>query len=383
MKPKTVKLLVGQKDHCWNSDMESRVKEEIDRICHLANIELREEPFLVFDIADVEKKVKEWKEAMPRVDMFYAVKCNSDPVLLRKLAAHNVGFDCASKNEIDSIINLGVPPIFDNKEELVKIKLLHPSARLLLRIQIMESSAPLPMACKFGCDLDIASDLLYLARSLGLTVVGICFHIGSRIRDPKDFEGAIKLSRSVFDVAKNLDMKLTVLDIGGGFPGYKGSSSLFNEMAASINKAIDEYFPADGHYTIIAEPGRYVVKSAFTLCVNIIGKKERKTNEGSEIMYIINEGIYGLFVFNLLHGVKRKPVFKKEWASKELLPSSIWGQSCDVVDKIVDECMLPDLNIGDWLTIDDMGAYSIACATTFNGFEKTKVNYIMSQRKCK
>ncbi|GIZ01445.1 hypothetical protein CEXT_488001 [Caerostris extrusa] len=60
-------------------------------------VELRDEPFLIFDAAEVEKKVKEWKEAMPRVSMFYAVKANSDPVLLQTLAALNVGFECGSK----------------------------------------------------------------------------------------------------------------------------------------------------------------------------------------------------------------------------------------------------------------------------------------------
>ncbi|GIY62174.1 ornithine decarboxylase [Caerostris darwini] len=387
--------------------MDPRVKEEIDRLCSIAKKELREEPFLVFDSAEVEKKVKEWKEAMPRVDMFYAVKVNSDPVLLRTLAALNVGFDCGSKNEIDAVISLGVPPnrivyancykgashlrhaaqlrvdftVFDNREELVKIKLLYPRSRLLLRIKIVASSAFVPMSCKFGCDLDKANDLLRFARSLDLTVIGVCFHIGSLTQDPKDFEGAIRLSRSLFDVAKSLDMKLTVLDIGGGFPGCKGSSDLFRQMAVSVNRAIDEYFPADGHYTIIAEPGRYVVTSAFTLCASIIGKKEKQTNEGSEVMYIINEGIYGLFAHNLFHGYTPKPVLKKEWTGEELHPSSVWGQSCDPVDVIVEKCKLPHLKVGDWLTIDDMGAYTIVCSSTFNGFEKTEVKYIMSRKQ--
>ncbi|GIY72716.1 ornithine decarboxylase [Caerostris extrusa] len=92
-------------------------------------------------------------------------------------------------------------------------------------------------------------------------------------------------------------------------------------MAVIVNRAIDEYLPSDGQYNIIAEPGRYVVTSAFILCPNIIGKKERKTNEGLEAMYIINEGIYGLFTHNLFHDYKPKPVFK-EFLFNEL--SSNW-----------------------------------------------------------
>ncbi|GIX84403.1 ornithine decarboxylase, partial [Caerostris extrusa] len=260
-------------------------------------------------------------------------------------------------HEINAVINLGVAPnlivysncykaashlrhavqlgvdlmAFDNREELVKIKLLYPCARLLLRIKIVASSAFVPMSCKFGCDLDIARDLLYFARSLDLTVVGVSFHIGSLTQDPKDFEGAIQLSRSVFDAAKSMDMKLTVLDIGGGFPGCKGSADLFKQMAVTVNRAIDEYFPPDGHYAIIAEPGRYIVTSAFTLCANIIGKREKQTNEGLEVMYIINEGIYGLFAHNVFHGYKPKPVLKRNGQVRSSCPVARHGCLLDCV----------------------------------------------------
>ncbi|GIY97442.1 ornithine decarboxylase, partial [Caerostris extrusa] len=223
---------------------------------------------------------------------------------------------------------------FRQQEELVKIKLLYPCAQLLLRIKIVASSAFVPMSCKFGCDLDKASDLLRFAHSLDLTVIGVCFHIGSLTQDPKDFEGAIKLSRSVFDAAKSMDMKLTVLDIGGGFPVAK--------MAVSVNRAIDEYFPENGHYTIIAEPGRYVVTSAFTL-LRQYHREKRKTNK------------------------------RRNGQARSSTPVAS-GASRDPVDLITEKCKLPDLKVGDWLTMDDMGAYTTVCASTFNGFEKHKSN---------
>ncbi|GIX97238.1 ornithine decarboxylase [Caerostris extrusa] len=152
---------------------------------------------------------------MPRVDMFYAVKCNSDPVLLRTLAALNIGFDCASKNEIDAVINLEVLPsrivyancykgashlrhaaqlgvdftVFDNKEELLKIKLLYPCARLLLRID---------------------------------SGIQLCSRPEETLKEQYSLVGRCSMQRRAWD------MKLTVLDIGGGFPEVaKGSADLF------------------------------------------------------------------------------------------------------------------------------------------------------------
>ncbi|GIX86323.1 ornithine decarboxylase [Caerostris extrusa] len=102
---------------------------------------------------------------------------------------------------------------------------------------------------------------------------------------------------------------------------------------------------------------------------------------GLEVMYI-NEGIYGLFAHNLFHDFKPKPVFKEEWQARNSCPV-VWGQSCDPVDLVVEKCMLPDLNIGDWLTVDDMGAYSIACSSTFNGFEKNGSQIYHVPKQCK
>ena len=91
----------------------------------------------------------------PRIEPYYAVKCNSDINLLKLLAFLGVGFDCASKNEIQTILDLGVSAdriiyanpckqlsylqyayengvnlmTFDNEQELYKIKVTHPNAK--------------------------------------------------------------------------------------------------------------------------------------------------------------------------------------------------------------------------------------------------------------
>ncbi|KAF8777188.1 Ornithine decarboxylase like protein [Argiope bruennichi] len=261
-------------------------------------------PFLVFDVDDVVWKVKHWREKMPRVEPYYAVKCNNDHVLLRTLAALNVGFDCASKAEMETIVNVDVPAdriiyantikgfshlrraaelkielmTFDCEEELLKIKEFYPSAKLILRLKVTDTSAFIKMNDKFGCDETEVPHLLDVALQHDLSVVGVSFHIGSMIKDPNDYVTAIKMCRKVFDAAEKKGISMYILDIGGGFSCKSSQSHIkeaFSEIAAAINQVIDEHFPSRGSFKIIAEPGRYFAMTAFTLCSKIIGKKKR------------------------------------------------------------------------------------------------------------
>ncbi|GBM63231.1 Ornithine decarboxylase [Araneus ventricosus] len=187
-----------------NSVMDPGVQTEFEKFCKMADQKDEDSAFLVFDIDDVVEKVNHWREKMPRVDPFYAMKCNSDPMLLRTLAALDVGFDCASKMEIETIVNLGVPAdrivyantckgfshlrraaelkvelmTFDSEDELLKIKRLSPSAKLLLRLKIIGSSAKLLMSEKFGCNETEVPRLLSAALQHNLSVVGVSAKIG-------------------------------------------------------------------------------------------------------------------------------------------------------------------------------------------------------------
>ncbi|CAL1284252.1 unnamed protein product, partial [Larinioides sclopetarius] len=268
---------------------------------------------------------------------------------------------------------------FDSEEELLKIKNTFPAAKLLIRLRVKQSSATVPTGNTSGCEERDVPALLEAALIHDLSVVGVSFHIGSLVQDPNDFATAIEMCRHVFEIADEKGILMDVLDIGGGFPGSKSSQDLFAAIAAAVNKAIDTHFPPDDQFQIIAEPGRYIVTTAFTLCSSIIGKKETYVDNETEIMYIINEGVYGLFVHKIFHSDETKPAPKTLIPSVDLKPSSIWGQSCDPVDLIFKRCMLPELKVGDWLLIEEMGGYTTSCATTYSGFEKTGVKYIISQ----
>jgi ornithine decarboxylase len=336
------------------------------------------------------------------------------------LSALGTGFDCASKNEIEQVLRMGVDPsriiyaqpcktnsyvryvankgvrqmTFDNPDELRKIARLFPDAELYLRILTDDSSSLCRLSLKFGASLDSTDGLLALAHELGLNVVGVSFHVGSGASDPRAFLKAVQDAHWVFQQAATHGFNLKVLDVGGGFC----SDASFEGMAAVLRGALDEYFPAHSGINLIAEPGRYYASSAFTLACNIIARRTIEDasghDDGSSYMLYVNDGLYGNFssiMFDHQHPVAK--VLRAGGRTLYDLPASeatvegdgieysIWGPTCDGIDRITESIRFKTvLDVGDWLYFEDMGAYTKCSATTFNGFSNEhEVVYVCSE----
>ncbi|KAJ3124116.1 hypothetical protein HK098_001385 [Nowakowskiella sp. JEL0407] len=372
-----------------------------------------EDAFFVADLGQVVRQFQQWKRLLPRVEPFYAVKCNPDPMVLQTLNNLGTGFDCASKAEIQAILDQGIDPsriiyanpckqsshiryaatkgvnhmTFDNVDELHKIKKIYPDAKLVLRILADDSRSICKLGLKFGAPLHLVPQILSEAKSLELDVVGVSFHVGSGCFDASAFTDAVLNARSVFDVAEQMGFDFKLLDIGGGFPGSdKVDGISFREIATRLAPLIDELFPPS--VRVIAEPGRYFVSAAFTIAVNICSRRvegEVMKSDSTNIMYYVNDGVYGSFNCIMFdHIVVSPKILQRDGAflyGKEMSPDepgykcSIWGPTCDSIDIIVKDGMLPKLDVGDWLYFDEMGAYTICAASQFNGFKKSSVIY--------
>ncbi|KAL3987669.1 hypothetical protein ACER0C_014784 [Sarotherodon galilaeus] len=367
----------------------------------------KDEPFYVLKLDDILEKHIRWITRLPRVKPFYAVKCNNTPAVIRMLNALDTGFDCASKAEIELALSLGVTPdkiiyahptkprshiryarthrvnvmTFDNEEELLKISLTHPQAKLVMRIAVDDSKSLLRLNAKFGVRLSSVSKLLECARRLNLEVIGVSFHVGSGCTGSMAFKQAITDARYAFDIANSAGFQMRLLDIGGGFPGREDFTEVkFEEFSEVINKALDELFPPANGLEIIAEPGRFYVDSAFTLAVNVIAKRVEDTDECSGkyrkdyssekmMMYYFNDGVYGSLSCLINDPAHTKAVDNSE----PRYYSAIWGPTCDSFDKVTKSYWIPELHVGDWLLIDNMGAYSLSTSTDFNGFERAHI----------
>lgn len=372
-------------------------KDQWDVIRDVANSGVQEEAFYVLDVGDIVRKHKEWKLKLPRVAPFYAVKCNDNRTVLETLAALGASFDCASKSEIAKVLDLGVDTeriifanpakqmshiryasdvnvramTFDNETELYKVKQAHPTAKMVLRIRCDAKKVQCPLGIKFGAFPKDAPRLMALAAELGVDLVGISFHVGSGCGEPEVFDRCISIGRELFDLAKQYGYNMTLLDLGGGYPGNRGSS--ISQIADIVNAALDRHFPEGCGVDIIAEPGRYYVASAFTLATRIHGRRELVSeNEGTSYFYYINDGVYGSFNCMLYDHAEVAPILMEPRPGPDFA-SHIWGPTCDGLDRVAANYPLPLMDVGDWIVWENMGAYTLAAAGCFNGFPVPKV----------
>lgn len=376
----------------------------LDIINHFLELHQGEQPFFIVNLKEVIQKINLWRESLPQVEPFYAVKCNPDDIIIKLMVSMGIGFDCASKNEISKVVSSGALPdkiifanpckmteqikyarsndidlmTFDSSHELYKIKLYHPSARLVIRIQTDDSKSRCQFNCKFGVSidnsLDQVKDLLHQAKFMDLDIVGVSFHVGSGCEDESVYRTALMDCKKVCDMAKEIGFDINLVDIGGGFPG--DNNDKFLKMASVINSGISEFF-SDGRVKFIAEPGRYFVTSAYTLVTSVINKKIIKTPEDKHIVYYLSESVYGSFN-NIIFDHAKLELLPFNERNEKQYDCTIFGPTCDSMDKIATNCKLPDLSIGEVIYIENAGAYTIAASSNFNGFMQTECKYIIN-----
>jgi len=369
-------------------------------------------PFYIVDIGEIIRKHEQWVSLLPRIRPFYAVKCNGDERILRLLSLMGLGFDCASLAEMQSVLELGTNTsriifanpckqishirysadnditkmTFDNADELIKIKENHPKAELVLRVLTDNSRSVCNLGLKFGTPIERVEELLKLAKKLRLNVIGISFHVGSGCFDSGAFADAVSVAKTAFQYGENAGYEFSVLDVGGGFPGSKDENGVaFEEVARVLNKSLDENFPKDEYpdLEIIAEPGRFYASASHNLAVGIHSKRAVHSGDGvpSQYKYYINDGTYGSF--NCLiydHAVVKAEILHRQSCGSDTeYPSSVWGPTCDSMDCVLREVNLPELSVGDWLYFRNMGAYTVAASSTFNGMPKPRMFYVNSE----
>lgn len=361
-------------------------------------------PLFIIDHRKIRENYRIFKKNLPRVQCYYAVKANSNQKIIETLFKEGSSFDVASYNEFmqvyeylenfkpkdkfffiwDKIIFSNTikdkgtlkkikkyKPLvtFDNSEEIKKIKEYCPTAGLVLRLKVPDIGSQVEMASKFGAEPNDAGDLIKRAFELGLTVEGLSFHVGSQCINFDNYTSALHTAAQILSDCRDKGYKLKIVDIGGGFPApYDPKVPEFRKLAGIINSECDRLFDKD--IELIAEPGRFIAATAGTLVSEIIGK----TRRNGKIFYHINDGVYHTFsgiVFD--HWIPNFQAFKQ--GPKEIC--AVVGPTCDSFDKIsLGENLPANLKIGDYLYTKNIGAYSIASSTKFNGFDGARILHI-------
>ncbi len=360
-------------------------------------------PVVVIDHRAIRRNYANFRRHLPRVQAYYAVKANPAPEIVRTLYQAGASFDVASLPEFllvhrniegqparerqdfiwDKIIYANpIKPketlqaldqykpliIYDNPDELRKIKRYAPHAGLVLRLRVPNTGSMVELSSKFGCDPGEAVDLIAEAFRIGLVVEGLSFHVGSQCANFDNFVQALNIAAAVRREALARGHEIKILDIGGGFPvAYDARVKPLGPLARKINAEIGRLFPKD--IEILAEPGRYLVATAATAIARIIGKAFRD----GKTCYYIDDSVYHTYsgiVFD--HCQYRLKAFK----TGETEMSTVFGQTCDGMDTIAQSEELPRLEIDDLIYSEDIGAYSNASATWFNGFAPAQVVHV-------
>lgn len=362
--------------------------------------------FHVVDVKVIADRFSLWQENLPNIIPHYAVKTNNDHVITSVLANLGIGFDCASKIEIEQVLNLGVDPsriifahprkpvsaihyakeigvdllTFDSIEELHKLLALYPSANLLLRIKTDDSMSGNPLSQKFGATLAESYEILDEGFAKGAHIIGIAFHVGSNCTHLESYQQAILDSAALFQYSsQRWNKKLSLLDLGGGWPGTDDQS--FIEIARLINELLPINFPPETKY--IAEPGRFFASQTTTLVMKILGKK--KILQENKMQYYLANGAYGFFLASIYYAHNQEKILSEGWIFKSLakryhsdhlFQTLLWGPTCDSGDKVLDGILLPEMETEDFLAVENTGSYAKCTETSFNGIPLSTPYYI-------
>jgi ornithine decarboxylase len=360
----------------------------------LVVLERPEEPMHCLRPATVEQTARQFVEAFPG-DVLYAVKCNSEPGMLRAVTAGGVThFDCASMTEIalvrqmfpDAAIHFMHPIksrgaireawarhgvrdfVLDSEEELAKI--LHETAAtidagelgLIVRLALPKGSAVLDLSGKFGAAPALAAELLRVARPHAARL-GLSFHVGSQCLDPLAWRDALALAGAVIGEA---GIAIQIVDIGGGFPvPYPDvEPPPLGAYLAEIEAGLERLRLRGAR--LWAEPGRALVAAGTSVVVQVHHRR-------GDALYI-NDGVYGALAdageLGFRYPVRLMRLNRPE-PSGELLGYTFFGPTCDSADAMRGPFHLPaDVKEGDWIEIGQLGAYGGCMRTAFNGFDR-------------
>lgn len=352
-------------------------------------------PLVIISKKLLVEQYKKFKRLLPRVTPFYAIKANSHPDIVKTFKELGTGFDVASKYEMEMALKLGANPkkiifanpvkppatmkyamekkvdltVFDSEYELYKIAEHAPGARVLVRIKVPNVGSVVELSIKFGAEPTDAIPLLIKAHKLGLKPAGISFHVGSQCTHVENYIEAFETASIILQDAKLKQIPLSIIDIGGGMPiqHFRDDEDLFTKFAPTINKELDRMF--DRSIELIAEPGRAFPGPACTLVSKVMGKSIRENKH----WYYIDDGIYGTLSGILYDFCKYEyNVFKKGPTHI----SALAGPTCDSHDIIARSVELPELDIDDLVYVKNIGAYSTASTTYFNGIPPAKVVFV-------
>jgi ornithine decarboxylase len=364
---------------------------------------LEDGPCLVVDLDVVRENYRSFAKALPDSRIFYAVKANPAPELLALLASLGSCFDTASVAEIELVLAAGATPerisfgntikkerdiarahtlgvrlfAVDCKAEVEKIARAAPGAKVFCRFLFGCAGAEWPLSRKFGCDPEMAVDVLDHAQRLGLEPCGVSFHVGSQQRRTAAWDEALRSAAAIFRACADRGINLSMVNLGGGFPTrYLREVPAVEAYGRSIFRALRRHFGNRIPETII-EPGRGMVGNAGVIEAEVVLVSKKSEHDQTRWVYL-DIGKFGGLAETMDESIRY--AIRTPRDGDEVGPCVLAGPTCDSADVMYEKRPydLPiSIEIGDKVLIEGTGAYTATyAAVAFNGFAPLRTYHI-------
>ena len=355
-------------------------------------------PCLVVDLDIVADAYRKLRAAVPAAGIYYAIKANPAPDILKLLVRLGSSFDTASVNEIDMVLAAGGSAdrisygntikkkvdiaaahargvklfAFDSAAELDKLAEAAPGAKVFCRILTSGVGADWPLSRKFGCEIEMARDLLVDAAARGVLPYGVSFHVGSQQKDPQAWDDAIAQAAWIFQECEARGVKLAMLNIGGGFPArYRRDMPPMAAYGEAIHESLSRHF-GNNIPEIIVEPGRQMVGDSGIIQTEVVLIARKGRNDPRRWVYL-DIGKFGGLAETMDEAIQYPISTPRKGKLERVILAGPTCDSADVLYEKADYRMPIDLQVGDRLEIRSTGAYTTTYASVaFNGFEPIK-----------
>lgn len=360
-------------------------------------------PCLVVDVDRVAENYGRLKAALPLAQIYYAVKANPAEPILGRLVGLGSSFDAASWEEVQACLRAGAEPsaisfgntvkkesaikaayeagvrmfAFDSEAELKKLARSAPGAKVYCRILVGNVGAEWPLSKKFGCEVEMAKELMVQANEMGLDAFGISFHVGSQQTRTAAYEAAIAKVGLLFTDLKTAGVNVRMINLGGGYPvRYRTEVPEIGEIGDAIMGAMVEAF-GNALPEMVIEPGRFMVGDAGVLSSEVVLVSRKEKDDPVRWVYL-DIGRFGGLAET--EGEAIKYAFRTPHDGGEEGPVTIAGPTCDSTDTLYEKSnyRLPlALDCGDRVELLATGAYVTTYASqAFNGFTPLAEHYI-------
>jgi len=352
-------------------------------------------PCLVVDLDVVRENYSSFAKALPDSKVFYAVKANPAPEILKLLAGLGCCFDVASVSETEAALAAGARPerisygntikketeiaiafglgvtlfAVDCEAEVEKVARAAPGSRVICRIHCDGSGSEWPLSRKFGCEPAYAADILELAHRRGLVPHGISFHVGSQQHNIEAWDRALASTAAVFRTCAERGIALAIVNLGGGFPArYVRKTPKLESYGKAIFRSLRKHFGNAIPETIV-EPGRGLVGNAGMIEAEVVLIAKRSPEDEVRWVYLDIGKFHGLA--ETIDESIRYPI-RTAKDRDDTAPCVIAGPTCDSVDVLYEKTPYPlpvSLAIGDKVLIEAAGAYTATYSSVgFNGY---------------